>query len=216
MPDTKGSLGQGAKKPVDLTELKKKNLPIVVVMGGPGCGKGTQCDKIKGKYGYTHLSTGDLLRADVASGSARGKELAAIMEKGELVSLAIVMDLLKEAMVAALPTSKGFLVDGFPRDMEQAEKFSAELGMARVAISFECSDKILTDRCIERGKKSGRNDDNPESVKKRIDTFHKQTMPVADFYKKSNKLQVVKADREVDKIFADVVKIIDKECAGAK
>ncbi|GAU90839.1 hypothetical protein RvY_03201 [Ramazzottius varieornatus] len=203
------------KKPVDLTELKKKNLPVVIVMGGPGCGKGTQCDKIKGKYGYTHLSTGDLLRADVASGSARGKELSAIMAKGELVSLAIVMDLLKEAMVVALPTSKGFLIDGFPRDMEQAEKLTAELGMPRVVINFECNDKILSDRCMERGKKSGRVDDNPESVKKRIETYHKQTMPVAEYYKKNNKLQVVKAERKVDEIFADVAKIIDKECAAA-
>merc|ERR1712080_544806 len=91
-------------------------LPIVWVLGGPGCGKGTQCDKIVAKYGFTHLSSGDLLREEVNSGSARGKELLAIMEKGDLVPLQVVLDLLAEAVISKLGGSKGFLIDGYPRN----------------------------------------------------------------------------------------------------
>ena len=82
------------------------------MLGGPGCGKGTQCDKIVAKYGFTHLSSGDLLREEVASGSDRGKSLTAIMESGQLVPLATVLDLLAEAMIKRLSGSKGFLIDG--------------------------------------------------------------------------------------------------------
>merc|ERR1711936_161426 len=96
--------------PVDCSALTASGLPIVWVLGGPGCGKGTQCDKIVAKYGFTHLSSGDLLREEVQSGSPRGKELLAIMEKGDLVPLQVVLDLLAEAMIKKLGGSKGFLI----------------------------------------------------------------------------------------------------------
>merc|ERR1712179_562822 len=103
---------QDLNMPVDCSPLTKAGLPVVWVLGGPGCGKGTQCDKIVAKYGYTHLSSGDLLREEVKSGSERGKTLNAMMEKGDLVPLFVVLDLLAEAMLAALSGSKGFLIDG--------------------------------------------------------------------------------------------------------
>nr|KAF6314127.1 adenylate kinase 1 [Myotis myotis] len=91
-------------------EEKLKKTKIIFVVGGPGSGKGTQCEKIVQKYGYTHLSTGDLLRAEVSSGSARGKMLSEIMEKGQLVPLETVLDMLRDAMMAKVDTSKGSLV----------------------------------------------------------------------------------------------------------
>merc|ERR1712105_165428 len=99
------------KMPVDCSALTASGLPIVWVLGGPGCGKGTQCDKIVAQYGFTHLSSGDLLREEVASGSERGKSLTAIMESGQLVPLSVVLDLLAEAMIKKLSGSKGFLID---------------------------------------------------------------------------------------------------------
>ena len=102
---------------------------VVFVLGGPGSGKGTQCEKIVARYGYTHLSTGDLLRAEVASGSARGVELKT-MESGALVTLDVVLGLLKDAMLRAAPTARGFLIDGFPRELEQAKRFEAEVRAA--------------------------------------------------------------------------------------
>uniref|UniRef100_A0A8C2VGN7 Adenylate kinase 1 n=2 Tax=Chinchilla lanigera TaxID=34839 RepID=A0A8C2VGN7_CHILA len=88
-------------------EEKLKKTKIIFVVGGPGSGKGTQCEKIVHKYGYTHLSTGDLLRAEVSSGSGRGKRLSEIMEKGQLVPLETVLDMLRDAMVAKVESSKG-------------------------------------------------------------------------------------------------------------
>merc|ERR1711976_306895 len=96
-------------------------LPVIWVLGGPGCGKGTQCDKIVAKYGFTHLSSGDLLRDEVKSGSEMGKQLNAVMEKGDLVPLFVVLDLMAEAMIKKLDGSKGFLIDGYPREVAQAK-----------------------------------------------------------------------------------------------
>merc|ERR1712012_633587 len=102
------------RKNIDKSPLTKAGLPVIWVLGGPGCGKGTQCDKIVAQYGYTHLSSGDLLREEVASGSDRGKTLNAMMEKGDLVPLFVVLDLLAEAMLAKLAGSKGFLITDIP------------------------------------------------------------------------------------------------------
>ena len=100
--------------------LEFKN--IVFVLGGPGSGKGTQCDKIVEKYGFCHLSSGDLLREEVASGSARGKELQEIMTKGNLVPLETVLAMIKDKMFANQDAS-GFLIDGYPRELDQGKKF---------------------------------------------------------------------------------------------
>ncbi|XP_026550263.1 adenylate kinase isoenzyme 1-like, partial [Notechis scutatus] len=94
---------------------------------GPGSGKGTQCEKIVQKYGYTHLSTGDLLREEVSSGSDRGKKLSAIMEKGELVPLDTVLDMLRDAMLAKADQSKGYLIDGYPREVNQGVEFEKKV-----------------------------------------------------------------------------------------
>merc|ERR1712050_681263 len=110
------------KMPVDCSALTASGLPIVWVLGGPGSGKGTQCDKIVEKYGFCHLSSGDLLREEVASGSARGKELQEIMTKGNLVPLETVLAMIKDKMFANQDAS-GFLIDGYPRELDQGKKF---------------------------------------------------------------------------------------------
>ena len=107
------------RKNIDKSPLTKAGLPVIWVLGGPGCGKGTQCDKIVAKYGFTHLSSGDLLRDEVKSGSEMGKQLNAVMEKGDLVPLFVVLDLMAEAMIKKLDGSKGFLIDGYPREVAQ-------------------------------------------------------------------------------------------------
>merc|ERR1712198_14497 len=167
---------------LDLTPLREAKLPIVWVLGGPGCGKGTQCDKIVAKYGFTHLSSGDLLREEVGSGSNRGKQLTAIMEKGDLVPLAVVLDLLAEAMLNKLSGSKGYLIDGYPREVAQGEQFEAEIAPCAHILYFEVSDDTMTKRLLKRGETSGRADDNVETIKKRLETFHKHSEPVVAAY----------------------------------
>ena len=108
-----------------MAELKKAK--VIFVVGGPGSGKGTQCEKIVNKYGYTHLSSGDLLREEVKSGSERGKHLNELMQKGILVSNQLVLDMLKDAMLAKMKTSKGFLIDGYPRQVDQGIEFEKQV-----------------------------------------------------------------------------------------
>merc|ERR1712002_876314 len=193
--------------PVDCSALKASGLPIVWVLGGPGCGKGTQCDKIVAKYGFTHLSSGDLLREEVASGSERGKNLTAIMESGQLVPLFVVLDLLSEAMIAKLGGSKGFLIDGYPREVQQGKEFEAEILPCTQILYFDVSDATMTERLLHRGKSSGRADDNEETIKKRLVTFHQHSKPVIDAY--ASKCKSIPAERAPEDIFADVCSTLD-------
>jgi len=102
-------------------------LPIIWVLGGPGSGKGTQCARLVERYGFQHLSSGDLLREEVASGSEKGKELNEMMKKGILVPREVVLDLIKQAMLKNVNTAKGYLIDGYPREIEQGVDFEKEV-----------------------------------------------------------------------------------------
>jgi len=187
------------------------NARIVFVLGGPGSGKGTQCDKIVAKYGFTHLSTGDLLRDEVASGSARGKKLTEIMEKGDLVPLDEVLGLLRDAMLKKAATSKGFLIDGYPRELEQGKKFENDVAVVNSVLYFEVADETMKKRLLKRAETSGRVDDNEETIIKRLKTFHNHTQPVIDYYEKQSKVCKIVAEGTVDEIFAKVVAYLDKK-----
>lgn len=199
------------RKNIDLTPLKKANIPIFFIVGGPGSGKGTQCDKIVAKYGLTHLSSGDLLRAEVKSGSPRGSELNKLMENGELVPLEIVLDLVKEAMLQAVAKgSKGFLIDGYPREVKQGEQFENEIQPAKLVLFFDVSEDTLVKRCLHRAQTSGRVDDNIDTIKKRLHTYVTATAPVTDYYEKQGKLVKIPSEGTVDEIFKVVQQHLDK------
>ncbi|XP_067945692.1 adenylate kinase isoenzyme 5-like isoform X1 [Watersipora subatra] len=195
-----------SKQPTGMAELAGKK--VIFVVGGPGCGKGTQCAKIVDKYGFCHLSSGDLLREEVQSGSERGKELNAIMESGALVSLDIVLTLLKEAMLKNT-TAKGFLIDGYPRELEQGTRFEAELVAPACVLYFEVADDVMVERLLGRAKTSGRVDDNEETIKKRLKTFHDHCDQVLAYYDEKKLLCKIDARGQVDDIFGEVVKSID-------
>ena len=194
-----------------LLPLKLQNFQYFFIVGGPGSGKGTQCDQIVKKYGLTHLSSGDLLRAEVQAKTDIGVKAKAIMDKGGLVPLEVVLDLVKIAMLEAVKKgSKGFLIDGYPREVKQGEQFEAEIQAAALVIYFECTNETLVKRLLERGKSSGRSDDNIDTIKLRLDTFFNSTRPVVDHYTKKQKLVKISAERSVDAIFADVCAQLDK------
>merc|ERR1712018_817325 len=196
------------RKNIDKTPLTKAGLPVIWVLGGPGCGKGTQCDKIVAKYGFTHLSSGDLLRDEVKSGSEMGKQLNAVMEKGDLVPLFVVLDLMAEAMIKKLDGSKGFLIDGYPREVAQGEEFEKAIAPCKHILYFEVSDATMTQRLLKRAETSGRADDNEATIKKRLVTFHQHSEPVIKHY--ASKCSVIPAERGIDDIFADVAGALDK------
>ncbi|XP_067001310.2 adenylate kinase isoenzyme 1 isoform X2 [Anabrus simplex] len=196
------------RKQYDLTPLKNAKLPIIWVLGGPGSGKGTQCDRIVSRYGFTHLSTGDLLRNEVQSGSERGKQLNAIMEQGQLVPMEVVLDLLKEAMLEKLNTSKGFLIDGYPRELIQGTTFEQQIGECSIILNFDASPETMTKRLLHRAQTSGRVDDNEETIKKRLDTFNKHNKPVIEHF--ANKCKTINAEQDPDTIFKQVQECLDK------
>lgn len=185
-----------------------KSVKIIFVLGGPGSGKGTQCARICDNFGFVHLSAGDLLRQEVAKGSERGQECDRIMKEGGLVPVEVTLDLLKEAMaaaVAAQPQVVGFLIDGFPRELEQGKAFKAKFKRdCDFVLYFECSEQAMKARILKRAETSGRADDNEATIVKRLKTFTNQTVPVVQHYQKLNKLRSVNAERGIEEVYADV------------
>jgi adenylate kinase len=173
---------------------------IVFVLGGPGSGKGTQCARIAEGFGYTHLSTGDLLRAEVAAGTPTGKEAEALMKEGNLVPTRIVLALLKKAVVKQ--RGGKFLIDGYPRTLDQAFEFERMIGAPTFVLAYGADDDVLTQRLLERGKTSGRADDNEDTIRQRLRTFHQESAPVIDFYGKLGLVRSVPSVGSPDEVFA--------------
>ncbi|KAL7747625.1 hypothetical protein RI367_007066 [Sorochytrium milnesiophthora] len=184
---------------VPITLLPNVSRNIVLVLGGPGSGKGTQCDRIVESLGYVHLSTGDLLREECAQGSALGRTIEQIMKEGSMVS----MDITRKLLISAMnrhPQAKGFLLDGYPRTVEQADDVVQQFGRPVKVIYYECPQDVLVERLLERGKTSGRADDNLESIKKRITTFLDTTMPVVQYFERLGLVSVVPSNLEVAEV----------------
>merc|ERR1711936_394537 len=175
--------------------------PNVGVLGGPGSGKGTQCQTIVTRMGYTHLSSGDLLRNEVLSGSPRGLQIFRLMETGELVPTIVVLHLLTEAMVEKIygGKAKGFLLDAFPCNLDQAETFeSLVMGPSKV-IYLSTEQDVMEERLLARGNF----DDTKEAIMKRCATFQNQTRPVLEKYKE--KLTKINAGRPSEEVGEDVL-----------
>ena len=185
---------------------------IVFIIGGPGSGKGTQCERIVEKYGYVHLSSGDLLRAEVESGSEHGKELESIMKKGELVPLETVLKMIKNK-INQNSDAAGFLIDGYPREVEQGLQFEKTIGSPVAVLYLDVANETMVARLLHRGLTSGRADDNEQTIKKRLDTFSKATEPVIEHYRKNGKLFEIErsiAESSPDNVFKKVSELFDK------
>uniref|UniRef100_A0A8C3HVS5 Adenylate kinase 5 n=1 Tax=Chrysemys picta bellii TaxID=8478 RepID=A0A8C3HVS5_CHRPI len=188
----------------DFTEdLRKSN--IIFVVGGPGSGKGTQCEQLAQKYGFTHLSTGDLLRRELTSSSERSKLIKDIMECGELVPGDIVLALLKEAMIARLGDTKGFLIDGYPWDVKQVEEFECKIGEPKLVLCLDCSTETMSSRLLKRSQCT----DDAEAVMKQMDTYYQATELVIAYYKKKTQLCKINAEGTPEEVFLQVCTSVD-------
>lgn len=175
---------------------------VVFVLGGPGCGKGTQCAKLREEFRMVHLSSGDLLREEVAARTQLGTEIEAQMKKGKLVKDEVTMQLLKRAMLKHQDCNR-FLLDGFPRSIEQAKMFEQDLADTSFVLFFDAKDELLEERIKYRAKSQpGRPDDNPEVIRERLEVFHSQTTPVVDYYASIGKLRTVKASAGVNEVYS--------------
>jgi adenylate kinase len=185
----------------------------LILFGPPGSGKGTQSEKLIAKYNLKHLSTGDLLRSEIARKTPLGLEAKKFMDKGQLVPDEVVIGMISSALDTN-PDAPGFLFDGFPRTSKQAQALDNLLELKHLSINvmlaLDVTEKELVKRLVKRGETSGRPDDNNEQViKTRIQEYHKKTSAVADHYRKTNKVILIKGEGTVDDIFNNLTKEID-------
>ncbi|MBN8948690.1 MAG: adenylate kinase [Rhodanobacter sp.] len=190
----------------------------LVLLGAPGSGKGTQAARLKTALGVPHISTGDMLRAAVAAGTAMGLKAKAVMDAGQLVSDDILLGMLEERL--AQPDAKaGFILDGYPRNLAQADALDhllAKLGQPLDAVvKLEVPDAAIIKRVEIRFKAEGRADDNPDTVRRRLGVYAEQTAPVADFYAGRGKLQVVDGVGELAEVTARIERALQNEAAAA-
>jgi adenylate kinase len=216
----------------------KKPEKRVILIGPPGCGKGTNSTRLKEEASLCHLATGDMLRAAVKNGSEVGKKAKAVMEAGGLVSDEIVVDVIKDA-IKAPECERGFILDGFPRTVPQAEKLDEMLRndgeKLDAVVEFQIKDEVLVPRITGRlmhaasgrtyhklfsppkveGKDDvtgeplmQRKDDNEATLVKRLESYHKSTAPVCDYYASKGILSRINADQEFNKVWADLKKAV--------
>jgi len=194
---------------------------VIFVLGGPGAGKGTQCARLVQDFGFCHLSAGDLLRAEQhREGSEYGQLIQTCIKEGTIVPMEVTVKLLKNAMAAALAEHRSgegwadgrgrFLIDGFPRKMDQAEMFEHDVAKATAILFFSTTEEVLLQRLLERGKTSGREDDNAESIKKRFNTYKDQTMPVIEHYEKLGKVIEIDSSESIDEVHAKTKSAVAK------
>jgi len=185
----------------------------IVIFGAPGSGKGTQSERIVEKYGINHISTGDVLRAEIKNGTELGKTAKGYIDQGQLIPDELMIDILA-SVFDSFQDSKGVIFDGFPRTIAQAEalkKMLVERGQdVSVMLDLEVPEEELMVRLIKRGKDSGRADDNEETIKKRLHVYHSQTAPLIDWYKNEKKYQHINGLGTMEGIFAEICEAVDK------
>jgi len=184
----------------------------LILFGPPAAGKGTQAKRLTAERGYVQLSTGDMLRAARKSGSDLGNKVAAIMDSGSLVSDEIVIALIEDAL-AQNKAAPGFIFDGFPRTVAQAEALDAMLAkhgkqIDRV-VKLEVDSQKLMDRIAKRFAEEGRADDNPDAYKVRLDAYFAQTAPLVPYYERQNKMHRVDGMADVEVVAAGIAKSLD-------
>ena len=185
----------------------------LILFGPPGSGKGTQSEKLIEKYGLIHLATGNLLRQEIADKTALGVEAKNFIDKGQLVPDEVVIGMISTCLENH-PGAKGFLFDGFPRTVAQAEALDKLLSLKKTEIvmmlALDVSEDELVDRLMHRGKTSGRTDDVDDSIiRKRFSVYREETTPVAEHYDKLRKVKHVKGEGSIDDIFNSLCSVID-------
>ncbi|OHT00018.1 Adenylate kinase family protein [Tritrichomonas foetus] len=209
-----------AEQPKDATEkntsadkkASKKDLfkdkIIIFLIGGPGSGKGTQSERIIRDFDTGYMSAGDLLRKESEKGTETGNFILEQMKQGAIVPQEIILKLLKAEILAQ--NKKLYLIDGFPRKLDQAETFETKICKAKCALFLDVPDDVLISRLIARSQTSGRADDNPETIKKRITTFHEISEMVFNHFDAMGRAVKIDGNRDPDTVYDEVKALIEK------
>ena len=161
------------------------------------------------EFNLIHISTGDLLREEVDKKSVIGKKVAQLIQEGKMAPTELILRILR-MKIEEHRNAPGILIDGFPRSMDQALEFESTVGICRKVLAFSCSLQVLEERLIERGKTSGRADDNISTIKKRFDTFDEQSKPVIEYYKSTGKCIEISSEQSIDDVYEQSRLIIQK------
>ncbi len=185
---------------------------IVVLLGPPGVGKGTQAGVAADSHGWKHLSTGEMLREEAASGSELGREVQEIMDRGDLVPDALMVEMVA-GRLAEIGPDEVLLLDGFPRTEAQAEALAERVGGSHplVAVYFTAPESVLTQRLLGRG----RSDDTPEAIRHRLEVYRRSTRPLVDWFRARGVLHEISADRPVEEIQRDFLHVVQDALADA-
>ena len=185
----------------------------IVIFGAPGSGKGTQSKMIVERYGFDYISTGDMLRQAIRQGNELGKTAKEYIDRGQLVPDDLIVRLIAD-FLDGKHGSKGVIFDGFPRTLKQAEALKTMLNERgtdiHILLDLQVEDDELVARLLDRGKISGRSDDNPETIKARLDVYHTQTAPLATYYIGEGKHVAIKGVGRIEEIFERIAEAIDR------
>lgn len=186
----------------------------IVIFGAPGSGKGTQSERIIERYGLYHISTGDVLRHQIARGTELGKLADSYISQGHLIPDDLMLKVLADELDSHPDeVSRGVIFDGFPRTIPQAEALAEMMNRRNsdihAVVGLEVDDDTLMERLINRGKMSGRSDDNPETIRERMNVYHSLTQPLKEYYHGSGKYHSIDGNRQVDDVFHTIVEKLD-------
>jgi adenylate kinase len=184
----------------------------IVILGPPGAGKGTQAKRISAETGIPHIATGDMLRQAMDSETEMGVRIKPTYDAGDLVPDDLMIELIRERL-SAPDTSDGFILDGFPRNVAQAEAFDRMLEeidrLLLTVLYFQVPDELAVERLHVRALQEGRTDDTPEIIRHRLEVFHKKTEPVVEYYRSKGILVGIHAERPIDAVFAEVQEVLE-------
>ena len=185
----------------------------VLIFGAPGSGKGTQSEELIRRYGFRHISTGELLRAEIKAQTELGQAAAGYINEGHLVPDSLIVDMM-EKLISTLVDTEGIIFDGFPRTIPQAEAMETMLAhhgwKVDIVLNLQVPEEMLIERLLNRGKISGRSDDNIETIRKRLAVYANETAPLVDFFTRKNVLHNVVGTGTIEEIALRISHIVDK------
>jgi adenylate kinase len=184
----------------------------ILLLGPQGSGKGTQARRISAEYGIPHVATGDMLREAIAAGTELGRKVKPILARGDLVPDEDMISLIRERL-SRDDTAEGFVLDGFPRTMAQAEALDVvlrEIGRElTIVFELQLPEEVCFERLLRRARLEGRVDDTPEVVRRRLELYHRETEPLIEHYRATGKLVGIHADRPIPEVFAEIQEALD-------
>ncbi|KGL48344.1 adenylate kinase [Porphyromonas gulae] len=187
----------------------------VLIFGAPGSGKGTQSEELIRRYGFRHISTGELLRAEIKAQTELGQAAAGYINEGHLVPDSLIVDMM-EKLISTLAGAEGIIFDGFPRTIPQAEAMETMLARhgwkVDIVLNLQVPEEMLIERLLNRGKISGRSDDNIDTIRRRLEVYADETAPLVDFYTRKNVLHNVVGTGTIEEIALRISPIVDKFC----